>query len=403
MSLTLLIDLDNTLLTNSVETFVPAYMKALSDYMAPFINPDRFFGALLAATRKMLQNRDPECYLKDAFDANFYPQLGVTPEDLRPPLERFYAEVFPTLRPLTKERPEAIRLVENALDRGYRIAIATNPLFPLTAIEQRLTWAGLSPERYPFAFVPSYESVHFAKPDPAFLAELLAYLGWSKEPVVMIGDDLENDIRCADDLGVPSYLVDGHPTEFNPRLLHGAGSLTEFLPWVDATTPDHFHTDFATPIALQAILRSTPAAIQSLSRKLKLEQWNIRIQPKEWSQTEILCHLRDVETEVNLPRLEKVVQETNPFIPGQDTDRWAEERTYISQNGEQALGQFIASRKKLLALLAKLQPEDWQRTARHAIFGPTTLHELVRIISGHDQLHIQQLHSLVQSFTQAGP
>lgn len=402
MSLTLLIDLDNTLLINAVETFVPAYMKALSDFMAPLINPDQFFNALLAATRKMLQNQDPECYLKDVFDATFYPQIGLTPEYLRLPLEKFYAEVFPTLKPLTKPRPEAIHLVRDALDRGYRVAIATNPLFPLTAIEQRLGWAGLSPEKYPFSFVPSYETTHFAKPNPAFLAEMLARLGWSKEPAIMIGDDLDNDIQCANKLGIPAYLVDGNISGFNSPVAHGAGSLTEILPWIDSLAPDDLQPDYTSPIALQAILRSTPAALQDLCSMLPLEQWNIRNQPGEWCQTEILCHLRDVEIELNLPRLNNVIQETNPFIPGKDTDRWAEERRYISQDGLEALRQFNASRKKLLALLSHLQPEDWERPARHAIFGPTTLHELITIISGHDQLHIQQLHELIQSFRQAG-
>ncbi len=402
MSLTLLIDLDNTLLTNSVETFVPAYMKALSEFMAPFINPDQFFKALLAATRKMLQNQDPGCYLKDVFDTSFYPQLGVTPEDMRPHLEKFYAEVFPTLKHLTKPRPEAIHLVRTALDRGYRVAVATNPLFPLTAIEQRLSWAGLSPDEYPFAYVPSYESIHFAKPNPAFLAEMLARLGWSKEPAIMIGDDPDNDIQCAKELGIPAYLVDGNISGFSSPIAHGAGSLTEVLPWIDSLAPDDLQPDYTSPIALQAILRSTPAALYSLCHMLPLEQWNLRSQPGEWSQTEILCHLRDVETELNLPRLNNVIQETNPFIPGKDTDRWAEERDYISQDGSQALSQFSTSRMRLLALLSQLQPEDWQRPARHAIFGPTTLHELVTIISGHDQLHIQQLHSLIQSFRKLG-
>ena len=97
------------------------------------------------------------------------------------------------------------------------LAIATNPLFPLTAIEQRLDWAGLSPEEYPFSIVPSYENAHFAKPNPAFLAELLARLGWPEGPVVMVGDDPDNDVRCGLELGLARFLVEGSTRRDEPR------------------------------------------------------------------------------------------------------------------------------------------------------------------------------------------
>jgi hypothetical protein len=35
--------------------------------------------------------------------------------------------------------------------------------------------------------------------------------------------------------------------------------------------------------------------------------------------------------------------------------------------------------------------------ARHAIFGPTHLSELVNIIAGHDILHVQQVYAALQS------
>jgi len=77
-------------------------------------------------------------------------------------------------------------------------------------------------------------------------------------------------------------------------------------------------------------------------------------------------------------------------MPGIDSDKWAAERLYYCQNGPEALRDFTSSRIQLLDILDGLRPEDWQRPARHAIFGPTSLKELVSIIVGHDRLHIQQ-------------
>ncbi|MFB2351719.1 HAD family hydrolase, partial [Priestia megaterium] len=73
------------------------------------------------------------------------------------------------MQSVTQVRPEAVDFVDWAFAQGYTIAIATNPLFPRTAIEQRLAWAKLPVDKYPFKIVSSYEGFHFAKPNPAFL------------------------------------------------------------------------------------------------------------------------------------------------------------------------------------------------------------------------------------------
>ncbi|MGW8249880.1 MAG: HAD family hydrolase, partial [Anaerolineales bacterium] len=216
MTLTLLLDLDGTLLDNSVKTFVPAYMAAVAEHIAADLDQSEFNRALLAATQRMIQNQNPNCLLEDVFNANFYPRLGISRQDLDPLFERFFEQVYPTLEPLTRSRPQAIDFVQQAFRRNYRVAIATNPLFPLTAIEQRLEWAGLSPREYSFAYVPGIENVHFAKPNPAYLAELLALMGWPEGGVVMVGDDPENDIRCALALGLAAFQIDGSAEVHDP-------------------------------------------------------------------------------------------------------------------------------------------------------------------------------------------
>jgi hypothetical protein len=280
--------------------------------------------------------------------------------------------------------------------------IATNPLFPFKAILLRLKWAGLPADRYPFALIPSIEAFHFAKPNPTFLTEILARLGWPDEPVAMVGDNPDNDIRSARRLGVPAYWIsEGKPfPQDGPYKPNGEGDIDGVLPWLDAMPAEALKPDFNNPTALLAILRATPAVLDSLCKALDEDSWTKRPQPKEWCQAEIICHLRDVDEEVNLPRVQKVLKENNPFLPGKDTDPWAEERKYICQDGSQALHQFLANRNRLLKLLDKLDAEDWQRSARHAIFGPTRLIELINIIAGHDRLHIQQAQQTLASIAQ---
>lgn len=105
--------------------------------------------------------------------------------------------------------------------------------------------------------------------------------------------------------------------------------------------------------------------------------------------TEIFGHLRDVDREVNLPRLRKIMADDNPFIASAATDDWVKERQYARQEGHSSLAEFTVERKELLALLADLQ-SGWKRPARHAIFGPTNLQELVGFIAEHDRAHVKQ-------------
>jgi hypothetical protein len=149
--------------------------------------------------------------------------------------------------------------------------------------------------------------------------------------------------------------------------------------------------------ALINSLQSTPAVLDNLLRTLESDEWTARPRKDEWALTEILCHLRDLDVEVNLPRLETLTLTENPFITAQDTDPWAKERRYIEQDGPTAFRDFVAARIKLLEKLKSLSPEDWQRRGRHTIFGPTDLHELVGFMAEHDRTHIQQATALVDA------
>jgi HAD superfamily hydrolase (TIGR01549 family) len=318
--------------------------------------------------------------------------IGVEKADIQSDINAFYEQVFPSLRALTQFYPDAVDLVDATLDRGYQIAIATNPLFPRTASLQRLAWAGFDLQEYPFKLVSTYENFHFAKPKPAYYAEVLASLGWPEGPVLMVGDDLQRDIEPAVQMGIKSFWITTQSNAPDGLVAPtGFGSLTDLLPWLDELPAGALQPDARLPGALLATLSATPAALDSLCRGLLPDSWRKRPNEGQWCPTEIICHMRDVEREVNLPRVKSVLNESNPFIPGKDTDPWAEQRQYIQQDGARALQNFISTRQELLSLLKNNPLDAWERTARHAILGPTDLAELVGIIAEHDRLHIRQV------------
>jgi hypothetical protein len=139
------------------------------------------------------------------------------------------------------------------------------------------------------------------------------------------------------------------------------------------------------------LLRGNLAAIVGTLEDATETSWKARPDPAEWSFTEIICHLRDVDVEVNVPRFHAIVESDNPFISGADTHPWAVERNYQSQSGPEAVKAFSAARGHLADFLAGQPASVWSRTARHALFGPTTLAEIVGWILDHDLIHLEQL------------
>ncbi len=391
MKLTLLLDLDGTLLDSNMETLIPAYFQKLAAHLAPFVPPETLLKYLMAGTRQMMSNDNPSRSLREVFNENFYPFLNVDHDAIQPVIEQFYDEVFPSLRELTKPIPGVIEFVEWAFAAGHRLAVATSPLFPRKATLHRLRWAGLPPEKYPFAVVSSYENFHFTKPHPAYFAEVLGRLGWPEDPVLMVGNDVELDLVPAAALGLATFhsldtspSADGFPAS-------GRGRLAELRPWLERTDPATLAPVYSSSASLLAILRSTPAALTGLLEPLASASLARRPEAEAWSITEVLCHMRDVEREVDQPRIEQILREAAPFIPAQTPDEWAKERDYQKQDALTALREFTSARLGTLKTLDGLAPAQWSRKARHALFGPTSLQELVSFNAEHDRLHIQQV------------
>ncbi|MGE5462397.1 MAG: hypothetical protein ACM3PS_03525, partial [Syntrophothermus sp.] len=112
MQLTLLLDLDDTLLDTHVDVFAPAYIQALVRHMAGRVSPDILLPALARGTGLMNQTDDPTHTLKEVFDASFFPELGVPRDGLDEVINDFYENVFPDLAPHTQQRAEAGPFVE---------------------------------------------------------------------------------------------------------------------------------------------------------------------------------------------------------------------------------------------------------------------------------------------------
>ena len=203
----LLLDLDDTLLINDMDSFGPAYCRALLGTMRSICPPVRFMEALQAGTEAMMGNDGRSGPNAEVFAREFLPRVGRSAEDIMPIFERFYREEFDGLRSLTEVDPDAKRLVALARQQGYQLAIATQPLFPREAILARLRWAGVPDEEWRYDFVASYESLSACKPRWAYFRTILDRLGRRPDECLVVGDSPQADM-AAGRFGLKTYWVD---------------------------------------------------------------------------------------------------------------------------------------------------------------------------------------------------
>ncbi len=224
----ILFDLDDTLLGNDMDQFLPAYFGLLGKHAAPFLGRERFLQELLIGTQAMIDNEDTAVSNRDAFWNTFQERTGLDTDEVEPFFDQFYRETFPQLRGTTEKRPSAIPLVQFCIDRGLKIVIATNPLFPARAIQERLDWAGIPVTAFDYDLVTTYENMHATKPHPAYYTEILTAVDCLPQAALMVGDDWKNDIIPAAEVGLKTYWITqngGEPPESN--IVTGYGTLAE--------------------------------------------------------------------------------------------------------------------------------------------------------------------------------
>jgi HAD superfamily hydrolase (TIGR01549 family) len=226
MAKALLFDLDGTLLPMDTDKFVEGYLKVLAPSVARYIDPEVFVKALWKATHAMIASTDLNKTNEEVFEEVFYSLTKADKATVWPLFEDFYQKTFPTLSYLSQPTPLAKKVVEEAVAQGYRVAVATNPVFPRAAIEHRLTWAGV--DHIPFDVVTFYEECCFTKPHPQYYEMICSGIGLPAEECIMIGNDLQEDMS-ASRIGMKTFLVEGNVIDRGEPVytVDGRGTLEE--------------------------------------------------------------------------------------------------------------------------------------------------------------------------------
>ncbi|HYB41588.1 MAG TPA: DinB family protein [Candidatus Methylomirabilis sp.] len=137
-------------------------------------------------------------------------------------------------------------------------------------------------------------------------------------------------------------------------------------------------------------LARLPVTLQALVGDLDARTARIRPAPAEWSPVEVLCHLRDEETDDFGARLRVLLDGGAEFAPIHP-ERWVEERRYRESEPLEVLERLRQLRAASLELLASTPPDRLLAAAPHKRLGSLSGLDLLVGWVAHDQLHLSQL------------
>ena len=203
---TVLFDLDGTLLPMDQEIFVKTYLGLLAKQLAPHgYDPEALVAAIWGGTRAMIKNTGAQRN-EAVFWDDFAERFGEASRQDLPLFDEFYRTEFAKVQAVCGYNPEAAEAVAAIKRMGFRVALATNPIFPATATEQRIRWAGLQPED--FELYTTYENACRCKPNPEYYLEVVRAMGVQPEECLMVGNDVTEDM-VAQTLGMQVFLLTG--------------------------------------------------------------------------------------------------------------------------------------------------------------------------------------------------
>ncbi len=200
-----LFDLDGTLLPMDQDQFVMSYLGLLAKRLAPLgYDAQKLMKVMWAGVGAMVKN-DGSCTNEEVFWKVFTETFGEESVKDKAFIDEFYHNEFNQVSKVCGFAKEAKEIVEFVKEKGKLPVLATNPLFPHAATENRMRWAGLEPEM--FAAYTTYENCHYCKPNPKYYLELLQKLDLKPEECIMVGNDYDEDFVPTAALGMQGFLL----------------------------------------------------------------------------------------------------------------------------------------------------------------------------------------------------
>ncbi|BBI35820.1 YfiT family bacillithiol transferase [Cohnella abietis] len=136
--------------------------------------------------------------------------------------------------------------------------------------------------------------------------------------------------------------------------------------------------------------------LKSLVENLTPDQLQIPYRPNGWTIQQIVHHLADNDMNAYL-RFKRALTEFEPLGNSYREDLWAELIDYKEIPVEESILLLEVLHRRLLILLNGLAPDEFNRGLRTQVLGTITLDTALQRFVWHNQHHISQIKSLMDS------
>lgn len=210
----ILFDLDGTLLPMDQEVFLKAYMGSLCKAMMPHgYKSEELIATIWNGMYAMIGN-DGEQTNEERFWCEFEKTYGEGSRADERLLAEFYEREFDKVSASCGYTELSRKIIDLCHARGFRVVLATNPVFPEIATQKRVRWAGLEPSH--FELITHYGNSSHCKPNPDYYKEILEKIGLSASECIMVGNDVSEDM-IARELGMGVFLLKNHIINKNDK------------------------------------------------------------------------------------------------------------------------------------------------------------------------------------------
>lgn len=201
---TILFDLDGTLVPLTQDDFAKCYFGLLIQKAKEMnIDAELMKKGLFGGIKVMIEN-DGSVTNENAFWQIFSSATKTEREVVEPIFRDFYANEFCQVKSVMTPTEISEMLIKMLKAKGYRLILATNPVFPKEAVTERMSWVGLKDDD--FEYITTYENSSYCKPNPKYFSEILEKLNLKAEDCLMVGNNTVEDM-AAQKVGIKTFFI----------------------------------------------------------------------------------------------------------------------------------------------------------------------------------------------------
>jgi HAD superfamily hydrolase (TIGR01549 family) len=218
-----LIDLDGTLINLDWRKNMSQYYRKIKRILPDMGANISYFYSIRWAAKKMMGDNSGDMLNIEKYFMYLSRISRVPDKKNREIYSKFYDESFSVFQGDIAAVEGAHELIRTCKEAGMKIVLATNPVFPLQAVKERLSWGKFDPGD--FELITHIQNFSHCKPNAEYFLEILKRIGGSLGDAFMVGDDYHYDIRPCQKIGIKTWWYLDRKTTVRKKSM--SGKLTE--------------------------------------------------------------------------------------------------------------------------------------------------------------------------------